>query len=464
MFLKFFRLAGVALFIWATGNAASETDAERVNRRSLGGDLPVFQAPDPPSEEIDVDRALSEQPTGAITLRQALSLALQRNPQLRSFAWDIRAKEALALQAGLLPNPEISVGVENFEGTGRLHGFGGVESTLSLSQLIELGGKRMKRVKVAELDRNLAAWDYEAARIDTLTEVTKSFIDVLRAQEQLSLAKELVDLAERALVTASERVLAGKAPPIDETKAKVELSISRINLIKSERGLIAARKRLAALWGSTEAVFEKAAGRLDIAKPIPPFEQVERLIPQNPDIARQKTEMNRSRAMMNLARAGRVPDVTIQGGARRFRETGDDAYVMGMSMPLPVFDRNQGAYRKARFSLAKAKEKRRAAEVRVRTALSDAYEALSTTYAEVASLREDVIPGARTAFDTANEGYRQGKFSFLEVLDAQRVLFQTRSAYVDALASYHKQAADVEKLIGSGLDTVRNTVESKQGE
>ncbi len=460
MFLKFFRLAVVALLVWTTGSAAAETVGQ-INRRPLADDLATFQASDLPPEEHNVDRALSEQPTGVITLRQALSLALQKNPRLRSFAWDIRAKEALALQAGLLPNPEISVDIENFEGTGPLQSFNRTESTLQLSQLIELGGKRMKRVKIAELEWNLAAWDYEAARINTLTEVTKAFIDILLAQEQLSLASELVNLADRALVAASERALAGKAPPIDVTKAKVELSISRINFTKTKHRLIAARKRLAALWGSREAVFEKATGHLDVVKPIPAFKQVEGLISQNTDIARQETEINRSRAMMNLAKAKRIPDLTVLGGLRRFNETDDDAYVMGMSIPLPIFDRNQGAYREARFNLVKAEEKRRAVEARVRTTLSDAYQVLSSAYAEVTSLKKDIIPGAQTAFDTAREGYLYGKFSFLEVLDAQRVLFEARSGYIDALASYHKRAADVGKLIGSGLDAVQNTVESK---
>lgn len=150
----------------------------------------------------------AEEPLNVITLPQAQSLALMKNPELTAFTLEIRAKEGQAIQAGLLPNPEISFTVENFGGSGDLHGFKGTETTLQISQMVELGGKLSKRRYVATLERNLANWDFEAKRADVLSEVTKAFIEVLSSQESLALTEELVSLSEEVFNTISARVKA----------------------------------------------------------------------------------------------------------------------------------------------------------------------------------------------------------------------------------------------------------------
>jgi cobalt-zinc-cadmium efflux system outer membrane protein len=128
--------------------------------------------------------------------------------------------------------------------------------------------------------------------------------------------------------------------------------------------------------------------------------------------------------------------------------------VFSFSLPLPVVNRNQGAILEAQYRLAKAEEERRAAVVRVRTALAAAYATLTTAFAEATTLREESIPGARRVFEATSEGYRQGKFSLLDVLDAQRTLFEAKGQYIEALATYHKAVAEAERLIGGELVTV----------
>src|SRR5262245_63115546 len=129
-------------------------------------------------------RAVSN-PTGVLTLPQAQALALLQHPRLAAFGWEVRAGEARTLQASLPPNPALGIEVENFAGSGALKGFQGAEITIHLSQLIELAGKRQKRTRVAALERDLVAWDYEAARIEVLTQVTKALVEVLSAQQRL---------------------------------------------------------------------------------------------------------------------------------------------------------------------------------------------------------------------------------------------------------------------------------------
>ena len=405
-----------------------------------------------PGTASDESRSESEEPTGAITLRDAISVALFRNPELKAFSLEIRAKEARALQEGLIPNPEIEIEAENFGGSGDFSSFDSAETTIRLSQLIELGGKRSKRKKNASLERDLAERDYESKRADVLTEVTKSFVEVLASQERLALAEELASLAERVLNTVSARVKAGKVSPIEETRAGVTFSTSRIVLDRAKRKLEASRKQLAATWGEKTPHFKKVDGRFDVIAPIPSTAQIESLISQNPDIARWITEMEQRQASVALEEARRIPDPTISLGARNFNESDDNAFVFLVSIPIPVFDWNQGARLEARRRLAKADHERQAARMRVLSDLAEAYRSLSSAYTEATALKKKVLPGAQAAFDASGKGYRQGKFDYLVLLDAQRTLFDVRGQYVEALTLYHTAVADIERLIGTGLD------------
>jgi cobalt-zinc-cadmium efflux system outer membrane protein len=423
--------------------------------------MPSSRPPPQPPEAVLPAQAVTN-PAGVLTLAQAQALVLLQHPQLAAFGWEVRAGEARTLQASLPPNPEVELEVEDFAGSGALQGFQSAEITIHLSQLVELAGKRQKRMRVAALERDLATWDYEAARVEVLTQVTQAFVEVLSAQQRLSLNLELVRLAEQVLRTAAERVRAGKVSPVEETRAQVALSTSRIVLERTQRELDAARERLVVTWGGRAPAFDRAEGTLEPMAAIPSAARLAERIAQNPDIARWATEMTQRQAALTLARAQRVPDPTIGGGFRHARETGDNSLVMTFSMPLPIFNRNQGEVLEARYRLAKVEDERRAAEVQVRTALAEAYGALASAFVEATRLHNEVLPGAQQAFDAVSEGYRQGKFGFLEVLDAQRTLFESRGRYLEALAAYHRAVAEVERLIGEPLGAVVDAQQSPQ--
>jgi cobalt-zinc-cadmium efflux system outer membrane protein len=379
-----------------------------------------------------------------------------KSPELAASSWEIRAREAATAQAGLFPNPEIGVEMENFGGSGEFDGFEGTETTFRLSQLIELGGKRSGRARVAELEQNLAGWDYETKRLEVISGVTRAFVDVLAAQERLALTEELVRLADEVLNVVRERVRLGKVSPVEEAKAGVVSATGRIEWERAELDLEAARKQLAATWGSSSPAFERADGRLDIIAAIPPAPQVARYISENPDLVRWTAEIEQREAAVDLEDARRIPDLTLSGGFKHVRESDVHAFLVELSIPLPLFDRNQGGTLEARYRLAKAGEERKASEVRIRTEVAEAYLTLSAAHAQAVALRDDVLPGARTAFDAASEGYRLGKFNYLDVLDAQRTFFRARGQYIETLAAYHKAVVDVEQLIGEGLDVVMN--------
>ena len=447
--------------LWAlvlVGGCASDDEATTAQSwpepRLLGKEVPAFRAPTGPSADIRRARVSQAEPSGVLNLRQALSLALMRNPELAAFSWDVRATEARILQANLLPNPDIEAEVENFGGSNELRGLDGAETTIQLSQLIELGGKRSKRVRVAQLERDLAGWSYESKRLDVFTATSKAFIGVLQAQRQVALQQQLFMLARRVSATVRERVRAGRVSAVEETKARVELGTARIGRDRAARELQAARVRLTSTWGSTTPSFERAEGEFDKVDPPPPLAALSKQILDNPDIIGSRTELDLRRSSLDLERARRIPDVTLSAGVRRFEESDDSAFVASVSIPIPVFGINPGSRREAERRIPQGKELRRATELQVKSALEQAYGKLVALFEELTVLKRDVLPGAKSAFDAAELGFRQGKFGFLDVLDAQRTLFEARARYIETLGSYHVLKLDIERLIGRPIGTV----------
>lgn len=451
----------IAMFIIAfNACVAPRVDVAWPEERPLGRDLETYLPPEKPIV-TDVSSLQLEEPAGKLTLRQALSLALMKNPELAAFSWEVRANEALALQSGLLINPEVNVETENFGGSGDFNRFNASETTIQLSQVIELARKPSKRRKVSELERDLAGWDYETKRLDVFTEVTKTFIDVLTAQERLAVREEMSRLAKQFYATVSERVSAGKVSPVEETKAKITLASTQIELNRARNTLKAIRKRLASWWGSLSPDFKEVVGKLDNVTPIPELDLLISRIDQNPDLARWKVEREHRQAAVKLEEAMRIPDLTLSGGVRRLNETNDHTYVFGISIPIPIFNANQGGVLMARYRLVKAEEERRSVEVKVHTLLAETYQGLSASSAVVTVLEKDVLPGAQSAFEAAQEGYRQGKFSFLDVLDAQRTLVEAKSQYIESLNAYHISIAEIERLIGESIDKLKDASEQQ---
>lgn len=445
-----------ALVLALLGGCATESvDKGWPQPSPLGADMPAFKPPTD-AEPQRREGELPKEPEGELTLRQAVALTLLQSPELAAFGWEVRAREARILQAGVLPNPSVSALVENL-GTKREEITGGIQTTLQLGQLIELGGKRSARVRVASLERDVAGWDYELKRIDILSRVSLRFIDVLSAQQRLVLLEETVRLADQSREAVAERVRAGKASPVEETKAGVALSIARIPLERAKRELEALRKALSATWGNNSPRFKSASGDLETLPPIPTFERLASLLIKNPELALWAAEVAMRRAAVELAETKAVPDLTVGAGYRRYSVRGDDvdALLVGVSIPLPVFDRNQGGIREARTHVARSEEERRVAELRLGIALAESYRAMASAHSELTALRETVLPGARSAFETTTEGYRLGKFGILDVLDSQRTLSEARAQSLRAATEFHKAVVDVERLIGDRLDSAK---------
>ena len=400
-------------------------------------------------------------PTGRIRLRDALALALRQSPELANYGWEIRARASAAIQAGQPPNPVLDVFFEDLWASGREVEASRVaqpQATIQLSQRFELGGKRSARQTLAERDRDLAEWDFEAARIDVLTRVTSAFLDVVVTQRAVSLAEQTRALYEQVDQTVTARVEAGVVSPIERTKAGVALAMARIDEQRARRALAADRMALATLWGQQSALFESAEGDIEPPAVIPDFDTVVQYVVHNPDVARWATEIARRDAARALESARSVPDVTVSAGYRRLTDVDSNAVVIGASIPLPFLDRNRAGIQASAERVASAREEERAAKARVTTALASAYRELAAAHDEAAALASSVLPGARSAFGAIEEGYRLGRFGYLDVLDAQRTLVAAEVQHLRALSNVQKAVTQIERLTGvpfSGAGSAR---------
>ena len=467
--MDWYRFAIVAGWALALAACGPSNDIAPPEPRPLGREFIALSSP--PSDyadatardgvrgtpEIPADKGgqapLAEEPFGTLTLQQALALSLMRSPALAVFSYDTRAAEARLLQAGYRPNPEISMLTEDFGGNRGRGDFKQSQSTLALSQAVELRAKRTKRLRLARLDENLAAWDFEAKRLDVFVEVTKAFVGVLSAQRKLELATATLGIEQQFYGSVVDRVRAGKVSPIEQRRADVTLANSRIAIDKTKREVSVARDKLAALWSGRQAHFARAEGDLNNVAPPPPLERLVTLAAQNPDLARWTTEIQQREARLAVERSKNVPDITLQGGIRRYGD-GGSAIVAGLGIPLPIFGLNRGNIGEAQMQLGKGHAQQRAAEIRINAAVRQSFEQLAGAYDEVTTLRRDVLPAAEAAFNGTSIGYRDGKFGLLEVLDARRAQTDAQSRLVDALGAYQAALADVERLTGQSLRDV----------
>ena len=450
---KFFLALCIALLSSGMAGAA-DTNQTHPEKTRLRAELPVAA---PFNSESPDSPALTSSSATALTLEEALIMTLRQNPELQTFSGQIEARQGEAQQAQALPNPEIGIEVENILGKDDNRAFKSAETTLEISQLIELGDKRHQRMKIAKLKQQLADFDLESARLEVIKTTSQDFFSNLNAQARIKLARQNLRLAEKVFNTVHLRVKAGKASPIAESRAQITVRQSRLTLKKEQHNLTAVQRRLAAGWGAAnQPHFQSTAGNLESISEPPVWSDLQQLLEQNPKIVRRATELELQDSRLALAQAYGVPDMTLGGGIKRHEDNDDFTFLLGVTFSLPVFDRNQGNIRTARAETGIRKKKELSEKVTLQACLQENYELLLAAYEEADSLRNSILPTAEANFSATDYGYRQGQFNFIDVLAAQKNLFEVREQLLDSLSDFHKRRLNIEALTGQKLADSRN--------
>lgn len=381
-----------------------------------------------------------------LTLSRALALAAERNPSLAAQGYQERAAAALIEQAGLRPNPTLDLEAENFLGTGALQGVRGVETTVLARQSLERGGKREKRIAYATREREAAAQVVAVRRAEVLVATATAYVDTLAAQERLALAMEPLRLAREIAATAEGRGRAGVASPAESARARAALASAQSEVARAQAGFHASRARLAASWGGNPAAVSPVAGTLQVPDSLPDENAFLAKLDRHPRLALQQAHIAGRRAALALEQAQATPDVTAGGGVRFLREGSDAGFVAGLSIPLPVRNRNQGNIRAARETLAGAEHTVRAIAAELQAAFTGVWQELTAAHATVQTLRREALPATLEAHTIVRRAYEEGQSPLTDVLEAQRALIALRRELLEAEASYVVAHARAEAL------------------
>lgn len=383
------------------------------------------------------------QTAAPLSLDDAIARAIGHDPGLRAAQAGVDAAIGERLQARTRPNPELDVEVENFNGTGDLRGFDGAETTFSLSQEIEIGGQRSARIALAEGELRGAELDRAIRGLDLIRDVQQAYYAALAADEKAAIERERLETAEALNASVARRVAAARDPLMAGARAQASLAEARIALTRAEAEAATARARLASYWGGDESF---ALIPADFALPRAETHGHDAPADTVPDLARLMAERDRASAQARVERSLVFQNPTLSFGYRQFEDTGDDALVAGVSIPLGVFNRNQGAVARARAEERRASYQLEAGRQALARELGALQRALDADRRAALSLEEDVLPQAERALALAQDGYNRGAFSYLDVLEAQRALSDAREARVEALLSFHNNEAAIDRL------------------
>ncbi|MBK7381071.1 MAG: TolC family protein [Ignavibacteriales bacterium] len=383
-----------------------------------------------------------------ITLQEAVDSALINNPNLKAFEYEISSLEKIKTQAGLSPNPEANFEAEDFLGGKELSGITGSQYTLSGSQLFELGGKRSSRINLAEKEINSAQGNYELIKLDVIAQVKSAFFGLYQIHHQILLQQKFIQINEEILKTVSERVKAGRTSPAEESKVKVALINSQIELQRLQRSYSSAQTKLNSLLGTVGKNLVPSTDLFEQLFTPPNREDVLEELENIPSIKNLGNESNFRKAQLQLEKSQAIPDLTASLGVRYLNELKTNSFVAGLSIPLPIFNRNQGNIQSAEVRIQQMDEIINSRKLTVISLLNTSFNNLLSAYNNAVQLRENILPESEKAYEITRQGYLQGRFAFIDLLDAQRTLFETQTQYLLELSDYYNSLIEIENVTG----------------
>ena len=367
--------------------------------------------------------------------------ALAANPGLQAARYGVASTEGAILQSKVRPNPELSFSQEDTRSSSRT-------TTMQMNQLIELGGKREARMRIAESEKASANATVFETQAMLRFQLVSYFNELLLAQQRVQFALKTYELASLATDAAQKRVQAGKVPPLEASRDQVAQANADLELQQSKSSIVVTQQNLASLWGGNASEIGEAVGDFSAMAEAPTADQIETSIEESPSIVLARRVVDQSRAISELERAKRVQDPTVSLGVKRASEVGRNQIVFGVSIPLPLFDRNAGNQLQAIKRVDQAEQKLQEQRLLIQSQVFAARQKLLSSNQQVSLLKSQVIPTSQSAYEVAVRGFSLGKFSFLDVLDAQRTLFEGQRQLLDQLMASHTARAEIDRLLG----------------
>ena len=393
--------------------------------------------------------AAAQAPLTRLSLDDAVSLAERANPTVRAKAFEHQAVTANEITAGLRPNPTASFLAEQFGGASDASQ---TQYTFTVGQPIELGGKRQRRIDSARAATRVTGHELDDVRRQVLYQIKKSFTDALAGRESLALAEENVralDDLERIQRFRAER---GDISELDLLRIQVQRFAFERDAADARQALRVAKIALRAAAGPGQVAEDfDLVGDLAF-KDIAPTQSglYRRALANRPDLRAAEAARTKASADIRLARANAWWDITPQIEYQRLGP--DNTVGFGISVPIRIFDRNQGEIARTRAEARRVEATHEVVAIQALTEVDTALAALGTEREKLTALRDTYLPKARQARDTVEFAYRRGGVSLLDYLDAQRTYRDTAAEYLRSLAGYLTSFYQLETAVGGSLE------------
>jgi cobalt-zinc-cadmium efflux system outer membrane protein len=380
-------------------------------------------------------------------LRQAQATA----PRLAEARADVARAEGLSRQAGALPNPTLGLEVENFSGSGPFRGTSFAETTATIGQRLELGGKRSSRAAAGRAEVEAARLRAARGEKEYAFDLAVAYATAEASDRRLQLAEEGLTLAEEDARIASAFVDAGREPELRRVQARAAVGAARANVDDARAARATAFSNLTALAGAPAPLTSIQVSLLD--ESLPP--NLGRAIDSAsaPGFLAARAEREAAVRRLQVERRRAIPDVEVSVGLRRFEEADATALIAGVSVPLPIFDRNRGAIGAARAEIDAANARLNAARLEAEAAARSANARTTAAESRLTAAREGET-AAQEAYRLTRIGYEAGKLDLAELIAARRALTEARSQVI---------AAGVER-VGAQAAIARLSATGAQGE
>jgi len=384
----------------------------------------------------------------SVSLNDAVRLTLAQHPQLKKYAYQSRAAEAMVQQAGVSTPMDINLDVEDVMGTGSYSGVSAMQTTLSISWLLE-DDIIKSRVKVAGEQARASELARQAQALDLAAETAAIFITLLAQQEQLKLAKLAEAQAQKVLENITAKVEAGQSNLVDQLRAKAALSQKVLVVEDLNHEVEASRAQLAAQWQG-DAEFQVAGSLRDIPS-IEALEAADEKLKSHPRLKTFAARQRLAQSEIALAEATEKPAWKINTGFKRSEQLDDFAFTAGISIPFGSENRNQG---KILSLQAQQREQQAQADAwyqEISTRLLLLTHRLKHNRHVIQGLGTETIPTLEQASVKAGQAYRSGSYSYTDWYAVQQELLDAQTQLITAYTDIHLNKIELERLTGASI-------------
>ena len=403
--------------------------------------------------------AIAQNNSSTLSVNQLVEKALANNGELIAFRLDIERAKARLKQAGLRPNPSIDLQ----HTTGKLTNTKGESITsIGVSLPIELGGKRQRRIDLAQAEINFTEMVIADKERRLANEVRAVYSEVLAAMRELEITQNLTDLDIKTSQIVEVRVKEGDAAPLEMNLLKVELERLKSRRILVEGRLQTATLRLKSTVGLSidePIVFEQELIK-PVANRIPNLADLVQLALQTrPDLKAIRLEEEVAKAGLRLAKTQVIPDLTLSTTYSHQNSSFDDTpvgaifdkdklFTFGASINLPIFNRNQGVQTETSISITQAQRRREFLEQLVKTEVTTTYIRFITAQNASTNFEQGVINSSTNNLRIFREIYNLGEFKITDLITEQRRLVDSQREYTEILAEKYRAWSDLQSAIG----------------